>query len=43
MTSIAPMPSRRRRASRKVLRDKLGDAPNADALERRAGEMHALR
>ena len=26
-----------------VLRDKLGDAPNADALERRAGEMHALR
>lgn len=26
-----------------VLRDKLGDAPNADALERRAGEMRALR
>ncbi len=26
-----------------VLRDKLGDAPNADALERRAAEMHALR
>ena len=26
-----------------VLREKLGDSPNADALERRAGDMRALR